>query len=108
MCKKYFCHIYCWGGAFSPHVVDYAYFVVDQLQSQNCLQGWLDKHGGRWLLSHPPVSHPVLSNIVKTIELLHVGERMQLALFVETHKSKLLVAHGMSNPRPEHLKVKCL
>lgn len=106
--SKYLCSIYCWEGVFSPHVVDYAYFVVDQLESRHDLQDWLEKHGGGWLISRPPVSHVALCNVLKTIELLHPGEIMQLARFVETYKSKLVAAHGMSNPRPLHFKVKCL
>lgn len=105
MCPKYKCKIYSWDGVFYHHVIDYAYFIVDQLQSQIELKDWLEKYGGGWLLYRPTVSHPALCNILKVMDLLHVGEVMQLAQFVEKHRSQLLVPHGMSNPRPQHFRI---
>lgn len=105
MCPKIKCFIYCWEGVFYQHVLDYAYFIVDQLQNHNELGYWLDKRGGGWLLSRPAVSHPSLCNILKAMDFLHVGEIMQLAQFVDKYKSQLLVPHGMSNPRPLHYQV---
>ena len=51
---------------------------------------------------------PALRKLLNSIHHLHPGEIMQLARFVEKYKSKLLATHGMLNPRPVHLHVKCL
>ena len=108
MSRKVKRFIYCWEGMFTDHVVDYAYFIVDQLQCNNGLGDWLDKKGGGWLLCHPKASHPALHRLLNSIQHLHPGEIMQLARFVEKYKSKLLATHGMLNPRPVYLHVKCL
>ena len=103
-------YIYCWEGHFTPHVADYAYFVVDQLQLHQDLKPWLDKHGGGWLLQTPSLIKHVgpVYNIQKTIAHLELGEKMQLATFVQKHKSALMLKQTMLNTRPLHFRVKLL
>lgn len=102
--KKIF--IYSWEGVFSPFVAGYAYFIVDQLQTKQELKDYLDRHGGRWLVNHQMPKHPVLYNIVRTIEHLTFGDKMQLVYFVDTYKSKLLEAHNNCVTIPNILHVK--
>lgn len=98
--------IYNWEGVFTPFVAGYAYFIVDQLQSHDELKSYLDHQGGRWVLRHQTTIHPVLQKIQHTIEHLSVNDKMQLARFVETHKSNLLNAHDKRVTIPHFLLVK--
>lgn len=105
MSKQIMC-IYNWKGLLTPYVAGYAYFIVDQLQSHNELKEYLDYHGGRWLLYDLVATNPVLYSIQQTIKHLTINDKMQLAHFVETHKSNLIQPHDKSVHIPDFLQVK--
>lgn len=100
--------IYDWEGELTPYVAGYAYFIVDQLQNQDELKWYLNKHGGSWLMYNLAAVHPALQNIVRTIRYLTFNEKMMLVKFVERHKSNLLKRHEKNNTLPPHMQVKML
>lgn len=104
--KKKIC-IYSWEGVFSPFVAGYAYFIVDQLQTNQELKEYLDRHGGRWLVNRQMPNDPVLHRILRTIDHLTFGDKMQLVYFVDTYRSKLLEKHNncVSIPNILHVKI---
>lgn len=98
--------IYNWEGIFSPFVAGYAYFIVDQLQNHDELKQYLKHHSGHWLLYKISPKHPVLDNILHTIDHLTFGDKMQLVRFVSTYKEKLLLPHNNCVSIPNILHVK--